>query len=444
MTKNQVLIADVNDAVEYTAEESLPPNWTYSPLGSIAHIRGDTIDPEKRPDLKYVGLEHIDSGSILIKRCGSPQTVRSAKSLFLRGDVLYGKLRPYLDKAVLAPWDGMCSTDILVIAASENVDTEYLAHLVHTTKFREFAVSTTTGVNHPRTSWHALEKSLVALPPLSEQRAIAHTLRTVQQAKEATEAVITATRELKKSMMRHLFTYGPVPVDQAEQVPLKETEIGRVPEHWTMSTLGAVARIGNGSTPKRDRDEYWAGGTIPWLTSGKVHETRIKHADEFVTETALEECHLPLVPAGNLVMAITGQGKTLGTPALIELDTCVNQHLAYIRFNGADVLPEYVLAYLQTKYEDLRSLGSAGGSTKGALTCGLLKSYALPVPPPSEQVEIARTVSTLDAKLGSETDRLSALDSLFQSFLHHLMTGKIRAAIVDSHSLQEEVVHAVS
>jgi type I restriction enzyme, S subunit len=60
---------------------------------------------------------------------------------------------------------------------------------------------------------------------------------------EAQDKIITAARELKKSPMRHLFIYGPVPLDQADQVPLKETEIGPVPEHWEVVQLGEVARI---------------------------------------------------------------------------------------------------------------------------------------------------------------------------------------------------------
>ena len=199
------------------------------------------LHPEDAPHLPYVGLEHIDPGEVTLKRWGMASDVRSAKNHFYPGDVLYGKLRPYLDRAVLAPFEGICSTDILVYSPTHCTIPEYLAFLLHTRGFIEHANATTAGVNHPRTSWGALRKIVLPLPPLPEQRAIAHVLQTVQRAKEATEAVIAATRELKRSLMRHLFTYGPVPVGKAERVPLKETEVGWVPEHWEAKRLEDVA-----------------------------------------------------------------------------------------------------------------------------------------------------------------------------------------------------------
>jgi len=114
---------------------------------------------------------------------------------------------------------------------------DYLLYFLIFMDIQRFISGTTRG----KLTQGVMKALPILLPSLPEQRAIAYVLRTVQRAKEATERVIAATRELKKSLMRHLFTYGPVPLDQADQVPLKETEIGPVPEHWEVVRLGEVA-----------------------------------------------------------------------------------------------------------------------------------------------------------------------------------------------------------
>ncbi|HNB54872.1 MAG TPA: restriction endonuclease subunit S, partial [Anaerolineales bacterium] len=107
----------------------------------------------------------------------------------------------------------------------------------------------------------------IPLPPLPEQRAIAHVLTTVREAIEATDRVLIAARELKRSLMHHLFTYGPVPVNEADQVALKETEIGEVPEGWNSGTLGDFFTLQRGyDLPQRERHD----GTIPVISSAGV------------------------------------------------------------------------------------------------------------------------------------------------------------------------------
>lgn len=219
---------------------------------------------------------------------------------------------------------------------------------------------------------------------------------------------------------------------------VKQTEIGEVPEGWKVVRLGSIARIGNGSTPKRDDPRYWEDGTIPWLTSAKVHESVIEFADEFVTEAARVECHLPLVRKGSVVVAITGQGKTLGNVALVKFDTCVSQHLAYIQFEREEVLPEFMLFFLQNRYDHFRQISQSGGSTRGALTCRFLNSYPVPLPPILEQRRIGNTLGSILMKLRAEEGRRQTLKNLFSSMLHLLMTGQVRVGTQEARSKQWE------
>jgi type I restriction enzyme S subunit len=151
-------------------------------------------------------LEHIEPGNIRIQRWGKADDVRSLKTAFQQGDVLYGKLRPYLDKAVLAERDGICSTDILVIRAQSNLLPEFLAYLLHTSQFIAYAISTTTGVNHPRTSWKALQKFPIPFPPLSEQREIARMLQAVDAKIAAEQTRRAALEDLFKTLLHELMS----------------------------------------------------------------------------------------------------------------------------------------------------------------------------------------------------------------------------------------------
>lgn len=289
-----------------------------------------------------------------------------------------------------------------------------------------------SGASVPTLDRNVFRTLPVIVPAISEQRKIASVLGLVQCAIEQQERLIALTAELKKSLMHKLFTEGLRGERQ------KQTEIGPVPESWKVISLGTLAKIGNGSTPKRDNKGYWDKASIPWLTSAKIHERFITEADEFVTDLAVQECHLPRVKPGSLLIAITGQGKTLGNSALVYLKTCISQHLAYAEFHAADVVPEFLLWYFQTRYQHLRSVSQAGGSTKGALTCGYLKTYPVPVPARDEQREIADMLTALEQKEQLHIRKRQTINDLFRTLLHQLMTAQIRVHELDLSFLEEE------
>ena len=272
----------------------------------------------------------------------------------------------------------------------------------------------------PNLSQSKLAELPMALPPLSEQKKIANILSTVQRAIEEQERIIQTTTELKKALMQKLFTEG------LRNEPQKQTEIGPIPESWEVVPLGSLAKVGNGSTPKRANEAYWKGGTIPWLNSTKIHDRFITEADQFVTPQAVSQCHLPKVAPNSLLIAITGQGKTLGNSAITRIETCINQHLAYAQFHSHKIVPEFVLWFMQTRYDYLRSIAHGGGSTKGALTCGFLKTLPIPVPARAEQKEITATFQAIENKKTFAARKQAVLRDLFRTLLHKLMTAKTR------------------
>lgn len=401
-------------------------------------MRTKQRNPAAHPDdiVQYVDVSAVSAEQLRVTRPtlyrGADAPGRARKEI-RTGDTIFATIRPSLHRVAQVPaeLDGeLCSTAFCVIRAAPGVaDQDFLYFLTSSDVFVERIAAHQKGSSYPAVTDRDVLAELIPLPPLPEQRAIAHVLSTIQRAREANEAVIAATIELKKSLMRHLFTYGRVPLHEIDRVALKGTVVGQIPEYWQTVQLGELAKIGNGSTPKKDKDVYWTRGTIPWLTSSKVHEVVIRHPDQYVSCTAQRECHLPLVPAGSLVVAITGQGKTLGRAALVAFNTTVSQHLAYLDFNQGPALPDFVLSYLRFHYEDLRQNGQMGGSTKGALTCAFLRRYQVPLPSLVEQHAIAEVSSRLDEKLGVEVRREASLRALLTTLQLDLVAGRLRAVL---------------
>ena len=243
-----------------------------------------------------------------------------------------------------------------------------------------------------------LNNESLFLPPLPEQRAIAHVLTSIQRAIEATEQVIAAARELKKALMRHLFTYGPVPPAEAESVPLQETEIGPLPVHWRVVRLGEISEVKYGKANPND------SGSIPIVGSGGIFAN---------TST-------PLVTHPTLVI---GRKGTAGKVWLF-LSPCYPSDTTFYLHWKKEIDVSFVFYFL-----NLRPLsGEHAKTTLPSLQKPYLENTSVPLPPLPEQRAIAEMLGAVDEKIQAEERRKAALQSLFRSMLHYLMTGKVRVA----------------
>ena len=179
---------------------SLPPGWAWTTLGEITSPSEARADPSDLPaDMSYVGLEHIEKDTGRLLGYGHAQDVRSTKTLFRAGDVLYGKLRPYLNKVCIPDFDGVCSTDILVFPKRDFLCNRFLKYRLLASDFVRFASLNVSGVQHPRVHFKTLAQFRVALPPLPEQRRIVARIEELfSQLDAAEEGLRRVQRNLKR------------------------------------------------------------------------------------------------------------------------------------------------------------------------------------------------------------------------------------------------------
>lgn len=179
-------------------------------LGELATPVRDRMEPADADVLPYVGLEHVHADCAVVARHGDAESVRSTKTLFKTGDVLFGKLRPYLRKSSAAPFAGICSTDILALRPSDDVLPEYLALLLGSRPVIERAVATAAGTRMPRTNWKELAALEVPVPSAPVQRDVVEAVRGVE-AVVATRAQSAAVLGALRSDIAQAAAQGAFP-----------------------------------------------------------------------------------------------------------------------------------------------------------------------------------------------------------------------------------------
>lgn len=207
-------------------------SWGHDLLKNIVTDIKDKFDPTAQTtSLRYIGLEHIQKNQGIIG-FGTANDIRSLKTVFKTGDILYGKLRPYLNKHDIAQFDGICSTDILVYRTQYPQTAKYINYFMDTEWFISTAVSNSKGINLPRVSGKEIGNTLINVPLIEEQTEIVRILDELlakeQQAKEAAEAVLEQIDRIKKSILARAFR-GELGTND----PAEESAVGvikRVPE----------------------------------------------------------------------------------------------------------------------------------------------------------------------------------------------------------------------
>lgn len=187
----------------------VPENWVWVRLGACLYSGKEKQDNFDDDATAYVGLEHIHSNNGIVSY-GSSLELKSLKNVFKEGDILYGKLRPYLNKHDIAPFDGVCSTDILVLRSRKITNNDYINYLIDTERLIEHAVKNSKGINLPRVSENELFEFSTPIPPLAEQQRIVDRIESLfeklDQSKGLIQEALDSFENRKAAILRKAFS----------------------------------------------------------------------------------------------------------------------------------------------------------------------------------------------------------------------------------------------
>ena len=393
----------------------VPEKWKWCNFGNVVtYGKCEQVQPQNiEEDAWILDLEDIESGTgnLLQKKKGI--SVQSNKSRFKKGDVLYSKLRPYLNKVIVADDDGYCTTEIVPISlsvAQTPLEAQYLKIYLMSPYFVGYANQCSYGVKMPRLGTKDAKKALFPIPPIEEQRRIVAKLNELLPLVETYGKEQEALEKMEKEFPDKLRASLLQEAIQGKLVPQLESEpevaqIGKapenvpfaIPEKWKWVRLGVFVRVISG-TSYRPQDTTSAGDGIRILRGGNVgqqYQLLTADNDVFVSKDLYSEDKQ--IRKGDIVIvASTGSKEAIGRPAFAEADinSQIGAFLRIIRCTNQDLLPFIQIIFMSDLYRGwIRSL--AKGTNINNIKKSYIEDLFIPCPPVEEQHRIAAKINKL-------------------------------------------------
>ena len=316
-----------------------------------------------------LNLDMIESntGRIIEKVYEDVENALSVQS-FDEGNVLFSKLRPYLNKVVIPDEPGMATTELVPLRPEPSkLHKVFLSHLLRGNQFVNYANDIAGGTKMPRMPLTELRNFDCILPPMDKQLEFVFIAEQVDKSK-----------------------FGDFKSQFIEMFGTVENNTHNFP----IMTIGEFANCFAGATPSTSHPEYWENGRIRWMSSGEVHKGHVEDTDSRITELGYKSASTRMVPIHSIVIAIAGQGKTRGTVAITEVDLCTNQSLCAI-VPDERVNYSYLYHNLQGRYLELRGLsGDVNG--RGGLNLKIIQKIPVILPPIEKQQQFASIAQQAD------------------------------------------------
>ena len=374
-----------------------------------------------------LALEHIDSAGSL-NGYGTASDSISNKTVFRKGDTLYGKLRPNLRKVIRAEVDGVCSTDILAVFAREGLDSPFLSQFLRSDFLHDHAMRGVAGTKMPRTSWSHLRTFTLPIPPLAEQRAIAAVLDAIDEAIERTEEVIAATERLRDALLHELLTRG-LPGRHSEWADVPS--LGTVPACWDVVRLGEVADVQTGRAVNRKSPRN-GNAEIPYLSVANVKDGYLDLDGVKTMLVSPKDLDRYGLRPGDVLFTEGGDADKLGRGTVWqgEIEPCLHQnHVFAVRPHDDLLLSSFLSASASSDRGRRYFLGAAKQTTNlASINSTQLKSMLLPLPTLPEQRAIDAALGGVDGAIERAREERARLHSLQASAADALLTGRVRVA----------------
>ena len=388
----------------------LPKGWEWTTLGEISNYGINTsVKVEEIDDNNWVlELEDIekDSAKLIQKLSKNKREIKGTRHKFYKGNILYSKLRTYLNKVLIASEDGYCTTEIMPFDTYGILSNEYICHVLRSSYFLDYTLQCGYGVKMPRLSTTDACNGVIPLPPLHEQYRIVKEIKrwfTLISMIEKEKDNLRETIKQAKAKVLDLAIHGKLVPQNPNDKPAVEllkrinpkAEIisdnghyQKLPDGWCLTILGSIGTWQSGATPSRLRKDYY-GGNIPWLKTGDLNDGIITNIPEFITEKALKETSVKLNPTDSILIAM--YGATIGKIGILSFPATTNQACCACLDYKIDKM--YIFYFLLSNRINFVSMG--GGGAQPNISKEKIVNTTFPLPPLAEQKRIVSKIEEL-------------------------------------------------
>jgi type I restriction enzyme S subunit len=416
----------------------LPNGWTFDRFKDVATLRNEKTD-EASSDEDYLELEDMESGTGRILSRRNTLEVESAVTIFKQGDVLFGKLRPYLEKYYLAEFDGKCTGEILAFKP-ERIHPRFLLYCIASSWFIARCNTLAYGAKMPRINWPTqLSQFNLPLPPLPEQEQIAAYL---DASCAAIDAAVAAKRQqietldsLRKTTAHQILSGG-----LREKSPLKDSgieSIGEIPAHWDVKQIRYACDINYGITLQLEKGQGVGDGVRILTVSNITIDGNFDLEHEYYIEPA-ELTYDDYLRHGDLLFNWrNGSQYHVGKTAFFNLEGEFAHVSFLLRIRcGRKMDPFFMRSYLGI-LKDSGFFSGAKDKVNKTFNSTELKRLRVIIPPLDEQKEISLKIEQrtkeINDVIGIIQKQIDVLLDYRKSLIHECVTGQRRISAADLH-----------